>query len=216
MLRKTDFGGALNLNPQKAQQVAGGRVTQHREPVTRKPTRYRVGETYPVQPAGREAICRVKITDLREERLGEITHRDAKAMGYRNTAAFKIDWVEWHDKAWMYKHALEADAVLIERFTKAHACKLVTVISFQLATDIPRFLAAPGPHQGDYTTQRHRAIDDLEAIDKQTQDRFSRAAEAFCLGAQLEKVRRQEADKAQRKAERGRSMRLPPTQRRAA
>lgn len=215
MLRETDYGGALNLNPQKARAVAEGRVTQHREPVTPKRTRYRVGETYPVQPAGREHICRVRITDLREERLGDVTHRDARAMGYRNTAAFKAAWLADRDPKW-FQAWQGSNLAMLDRFTGLHAHKPVMVISFQLATDIPRFLTHPGPNQGDYTEQHHRAIDDLEAIDKTTQQRFSRAAEAFCLGAQLESARRQQEDRAKRKAERGRSMRLPPTQRRAA
>lgn len=192
-----------------------GRVTQHREHVTPQPTRYKVGNDYPIQPAGKEAICRVRVLHVREERVGQATHQDAKAMGYRNTATFKAAWVQQHDKQWAGKTD-PSEMMLLERFAARHANRLVTVVVFELAVDIPRFLASPGPNQGDYTEQRHRAIDDLECIDRATQARFSKQAEEFWVERFVERAERVESDKARRKAERGRSMRLPPTHRKRA
>lgn len=197
------------FKPALARAVASGRKTQTRRPVTPKPCRYKVGHDYAVQPGrGKEAIARLKVLDIREERVGQITHQDAKAEGFRNTAAFKAYWVELYDARWladyMEVHSLDAlsEPFLLERFDKRHAHKLVTVITFELANDTPRFLAHPTASSGDYTEQRHRAIDDLEVIDEQTQARYSKDALGFCIGRQLARRKQQANNQAQYEAQR--------------
>lgn len=211
------------FRPTLARAVATGRKTQTRRPVTNKPCRYKIGHDYAVQPGrGKTAIARLKVLDLREERVGQITHQDAKAEGFRNAAAFKAYWVSLYDKAWVEK--LEADITpelgeglseseLVYRFEVAHAHKLVTVITFELVQDAPRFLAVPGQGDvtplgnADYTRQRHRAVDDLEVIDEATQARYSKAVESFCIGRQIARSKGLAEAQAQRKAERGRMFR---------
>lgn len=197
-----------------ARAVADGRKTQTRRPVrSDKPCRYKVGHDYAVQPGrGKEQITRLKVLEVREEPVGAITHPDAKAEGFRNVAAFKVAWVQIHDKVWSERYPDVPELDYIEQFDKRHAHKLVHVITFTTTVDTPRFLAQPGPHQGDYTEQRHRAIDDLEVVDERTLARYAKTAEAFCIGRQLARKKEREAEKAAR----GRSMRLAPSERRAA
>lgn len=183
-----------------------------RRPVTHKASVYKIGHDYSVQPAGRESIARIKVLDLRQERLGQITHQDAKAEGYRNVALFKVAWIAQH--AWRpeWDEDTPTDEELLALFEHRFAHKLVTVITFELTHDTPRFLAQPGPNQGDYTEQRHRAIDDLEVIDIATQARYSKTAEAFCIGRQIANAKKAAERSASsprglQRYERGRSLR---------
>ena len=157
------------FTPQLARAVADGRKTQTRRTVKAdKPCRYKEGHDYAVQPGrGKPAICRLNVLEVREEPLGDITHRDAKAEGFRNTAAFKAYWVRLHDREWAEEHEEESEAV--DRFNARHAHRLVHVIRFELA-DVPRYLASQldvltgHTDDGEYTTNRARSIDQLEVI----------------------------------------------------
>lgn len=203
------------FRPQLAKLAARGAKTQTRRPVTHKPCRYKIGHDYAVQPGrGKVAIARLKVLELREERVGQITHQDAKAEGFRNAAAFKAYWVSLYDAKWIKECEANRDGEplaefdLCERFNAKHAHKLVTVITFELVQDAPRFLAVPGQGDvtplgnADYTRQRHRAVDDLEVIDEATQARYSKAVESFCIGRQLANVKREAEERARRRNER--------------
>lgn len=197
------------FQPTLARAVADGRKTQTRRPVRNdKPCRYKVGHDYAVQPGrGKEQIARLKVLEVREEPVGAITHPDAKAEGFRNVAAFKAYWVRIHDAKWLSaaedpeqgRDALTETELLV-RFNERHAHKLVHVITFITAVDMPRFLASPGrgspmvvardDHGNpksvtDYTSHPGRAIDDLEVVDERTLARYAKTAEAFCIGRQL-------------------------------
>lgn len=218
------------FKPVLARAVASGKKTQTRRPVTPKPCRYKVGHDYAVQPGrGKEGIARIKVLDIREERVGQISHQDAKAEGFRNQAAFKAYWTQIYDAAWVrsqetVKHpdgVVETlspldEGELAERFSERHAHKLVTVIRFELVQDTPRFLAQPGPNQGDYTEQRHRAIDDLEVIDDLTATRYAKKAaeeaekQRASFRVDLERERKHRAATSPRglqRIQRGRSLR---------
>ena len=176
--------------------MATGRKTQTRRPVKAgKPCRYKVGHDYAVQPGyGREGIARLKVLSVREEICGDISYTDARAEGFKTTAEFKRYFVRLHDKAWIKRELIDlvsvyddkqsiVDWILLERFERRHAFKPVHVITFELLRDEPRYLATQRDilsgraDDGEYTLQRHRAIDELEVVDEITPARFAKKAE---------------------------------------
>lgn len=112
-----------------------GRKTQTRRPAHGE-CRYKPGRVYAVQPGrGKPATAHITIRDVRLERLGDITLRDAKREGFRTRDLFRDKWIELHG-------TYDPDL-------------LVHVITFDCGdtTDRPRLLAARiGGVGGDYTT----------------------------------------------------------------
>ncbi len=170
---------------QHARAVLDNRKTQTRRLVKAgKRCRYSEGHDYAVQPGrGKPAIGRIKILDVREEHVGDITYKDARAEGHRTTDAFKAAWVRIHDANWIERQEVTTDehgtidgdrwmtdTDLLPRFDARHAHKLVHVITFTAVQDNPLFLATQHDilhgrtDTGEYTTRRDRAIDDLEVI----------------------------------------------------
>lgn len=103
------------FKPELAHKILAGQKTQTRRlvqdprPATRKngtaylttPFRPRVEQDLAIQKGrGKEAIGRITVTDVRREPVGEITHDDAQAEGFRNVEAFKAYWVRLHDPNW--------------------------------------------------------------------------------------------------------------------
>jgi uncharacterized protein YhfF len=143
-----------------------------------RPSYYRVGHDYPVRAGRGPAEMRIKITAVRVEALGAITLQDAQAEGYRTTDEFKIAWVRAHDEAWVERHKVDlaevfdddvsvVDWILLERFRRSHAHRRVRVLVFDVLRDQPRYMATQrdilsGRSDGDYTPNRHRAIDESE------------------------------------------------------
>ena len=77
------------FKPDLAAKVADGTKTQTR----RHKLRYETGKDYAVQPGrGKHAICRVRITDVRQERLLDISDGDVKAEGFDGREAFLDRW----------------------------------------------------------------------------------------------------------------------------
>ena len=207
------------FTPTLARAVADGRKTQTRRIVKGdKPCRYKEGHDYAVQPGrGKQAITRLKVLEVREEPVGQVSHHDAKAEGFRNTAAFKAYWVRLYDREWAEEHEEETDAVI--RFNARHAHRLVHVIRFELA-DVPRYLASQldvltgHTDDGEYTTNRARSIDQLEVIPPFVSDveRARRVGEqqraSFKRDLEVERARRKAATPwGQTRSQRGRSLR---------
>lgn len=80
------------------QPILDGRKTQTRR-VWKRP-RVRVGSIHQARTnmpwRGGEPFARIRITGLRQERLGEISFADARREGYETIFAFKQTWIAIH------------------------------------------------------------------------------------------------------------------------
>lgn len=214
------------VTPAQAGAIHTGRKTRHTRPL--HTTALKPGHDYPVSPGkGKPASCRLRVLSAAVERLGDLTYRDAVAEGFKTTGAFKVAWIRAHDHAWIKRELVDlaaifddhcscVDWILVKRFDTHWADQLAHVITFARVVDEPRFMAPQG-RGSDYTTSRTWSIDpSAECVDEAFQDRIS--AKASEQGAAMRRQARapEEAERARRKAERGRSMRLPPHTRRAA
>lgn len=102
---------------EEAQRIAAGRKTLLlanivTEPLTGLPrplTRYKVGEDFGVASMSRaqarrleqdEELCRVLVTSIDRIRLADLDFKEARAMGYRTTAAMAADWMLRYDPQW--------------------------------------------------------------------------------------------------------------------
>jgi hypothetical protein len=168
------FGAAL------ARKALTGAKTQTRRPVRAgKLCRYRIHHTYSVQPgAGKPEAGRILVTAVRQQRLGDITLREAHAEGFRTTDDFKAAWVEIHDARWISAEGLPARLTVevLERFAARHADTPVWVVEFCLPVDPVRLLADRNA-RADYVDHHARAMaDEPEAVDEDTQRRITRDA----------------------------------------
>jgi hypothetical protein len=102
-----------------AELVLSGQKTETRRLVKEGEVecRYVPGRDYAVQPGRRRrAIGRIAITDVRREKLGEITHEGAVSEGFPTVRAFLDYWRKLHghvnpeQEAWMIRFELEEDA----------------------------------------------------------------------------------------------------------
>jgi uncharacterized protein YhfF len=103
------------FQPPLVQQIRAGKKTQTRRPAKDgEPCRYREGKSYAVQPGrGQSATCRIYVTAVRRETVGEIAFTDARAEGFPTTDDFKTYWVSVHDRAWLeHEKAMLDDAEL--------------------------------------------------------------------------------------------------------
>lgn len=157
------------LRPELAKKIRAGLKSQHRQPVRydvdgrTASCVYETEHSYAVQPGfGKLSICRITITDIRNEPLGELTLRDALREGFKTRDEFYQHWQTLH-------HRLDLN-------------EQVWVITFNLGdqTDQPRLLAArPGAPHGDYVTNPHHAMpDEPEAISAGDVERFGKLAHA--------------------------------------
>jgi hypothetical protein len=141
--------------------------------------RYETEHSYAVQPGrGREAIARLRVTDVRHERLGEITAEDARREGFKrkgfgSTAMFEEYWAKLHG----------------EWDPRVH----VWVISFELEPEDVRFLAPSHPARPDYTGNRQLALDpDAEVPPAGDVERFADDNAARFAAARGEELSRRE------------------------
>lgn len=217
------------VNQDLARKLATGRATQLRRPVSMAPLKPQ--HTYSVMPGhGRPAACRVTVLEAHVTHLGDLSYKDAKAMGHTSTGWFKAAWVRSHDAKWMRRELVElasafddgtvsvVDWILVRRFDEVWSNRLVQVVTVKRVVDEPRFLADQRrSNAGSYTRSAARSIDPTaECIDVVTQERYSAQASARDAVGRAVVQRDLAAEQARRKAERGRSMRLPPYARRAA
>lgn len=210
-----------------ANALATGRATQIRRPHSMSPLKPQ--HTYSVMPGiGRLAECRVTVLEARVTVAGDLSYLDARAMGYRTSGEAKCAWVRAHDAKWIRRELINlaevfddgcsvVDWLLVRRFDERWASRLVQVVVVKRVVDEPRFLADQRRSRADnYTRAKSRAIDYVECVDEATQERLSRKAREESLAKRVSFQRDLAAEQAKRKAERGRSMRLPPYARRAA
>ena len=211
-----------------ANALATGRATQLRRPHHMTPLKPQ--HTYSVMPGvGRPAECRVTVLEARVTVCADLSYEDARAMGYRTSGEAKAAWVRTHDRAWVKRELIDlaeafddgcsvVDWLLVKRFDTHWASKLVQVVTVKRVVDEPRFLADQRrSNAGQYTRSASRSIDPTaEAVDEMTQERYSRQASERDAATRASFQRDLAAEQAKRKAERGRSMRLPPYARRAA
>lgn len=175
-------GRTLILPAAKARQILRGSATQHRRQAH---IAARVGQDIPLRPgAGKPMLGRARIERIVEQRLGDITYHEARAEGHRTTDDFKADWVVRHDTKWIGDRDLDEDA-LLERFASRWSDTMVSVITLRPVADEPRYLASQldvltgHTDDGEYTTRRGRAIDDLEVVDERTMERYAAHARPY-------------------------------------
>ena len=59
---------------------------------------YAVGKTYAVQPGrGKKQVARIRITDIRQEDVRQISDEDVKAEGFNDPVDFWYVWCNMHD-----------------------------------------------------------------------------------------------------------------------
>lgn len=131
------------FRPELAKLIVQGKKSMTRRQIGDRPVcRYEVGKAYAVQPGrGKVATCRITITEVRSERLGDMPIGDAKREGFATRDEF-FDY--WRSLYGQVDEDLE-----------------VWVIRFLLGdhTDTPRALSARmGGTEGDYTTNLARGI----------------------------------------------------------
>lgn len=100
----------------------------------------------------------IEVSEQELVRLRDLTADDARALGVGSVLALR-SWVRQHMAPWE-----ENRRVWVVRFDVV-----------RLVEEVPQFLGRPGP-AGDYTTDRERAVDDLECVDGPTQMRLGDAA----------------------------------------
>ncbi len=169
--------GVIIFKPELVLLIQQGRKTMTRRPMNGE-CRYRVGHTYAVQSGrGRPASLRITIMDVRQERLDDISWRDAKREGFRTTQEFKDYWTT------LYGRYDPEQSVWAIAFLKGDH------------TDQPRLLKArPGPPEGDYTSIPARAIHgEGECVPAAVTERYARDASDRPKAEQREKWREQRA-----------------------
>lgn len=135
-----------------------------------QPWRPGVGDVLPIQERVKEAgeervvtLCRVRITEHRQERHGAISLVDALAEGVRTTVAYKARWVRHRDRQWIASQGEKIDPLddeqLVARFDRRWGDGQVYVISFALERLSPRYLARdPAAQQADYVSAPSMAM----------------------------------------------------------
>ncbi|MDQ3933412.1 MAG: ASCH domain-containing protein [Actinomycetota bacterium] len=177
------------FRPRLIHAIAQGKKTMTRRPLKSNDEvcRYRVGHDYAIQPGrGKPAVARITITDVRRERLGELTFNDARAEGFRTRAEFFEYWEQLYGR-------VDVD-------------ELVWVITFEVAENI-RLLHKDSTR--GYTANPEQAVEgEPEAVDAETMERYARQGHARWTEDHREEVERREA--------RARAAKLQETQVRAA
>lgn len=82
------------FRPELVEAIRAGRKTETRRPVKPdQPCRYVVGRTYAVQPGrGKRGVCRIRVIDVRRERVDQIDGPAAHREGFDSRIAFLDYW----------------------------------------------------------------------------------------------------------------------------
>jgi hypothetical protein len=60
-------------------------------------TKWQVGKSYAIQPGRRKkSVGRIEITEIYQERLGQMTAEDALAEGFASLGEFQQTWIQIH------------------------------------------------------------------------------------------------------------------------
>jgi hypothetical protein len=120
----------------------------------------------------------VHVTDVREQRLRTISHKDALGEGFqgnRARQAFMLDWVRRHDK-WARRHRRASDAQIMEAWATRFANRAVWVVTLEIIhVETERFLAHQRPlsghtHNGNGQYAPTASIDRLPVIPASNDD----------------------------------------------
>lgn len=91
----------MTFRPELAALVMAGAKTQTRRLTRGRRCSYKVGKTYAVQPGrGKHAIGRLRVTDVRFQRVGEISDSDARREGFSSADEFVAYWRGLHGEWW--------------------------------------------------------------------------------------------------------------------
>lgn len=61
--------------------------------------KWQVGRPYAIQPSrGQKAVGRIRLTDIKIQPLGQMSHEDALAEGYESLDGFRQTWLQIHDQ----------------------------------------------------------------------------------------------------------------------
>ena len=171
------------FRPELARAVVRGKKTATRRLVKgdEDRCRYRVGRDYAVCPGrGREAIGRLRVTDVRSELLGVMSQRDAIREGFRTRADFADYWMRLHYPSYMRRHPDGPADEVLELWQDRYGDRLVWVIEFTVdTTQHPRMLRGRMGSISDYTENAHQAASgEPEAVSAVEQAAITKAAQA--------------------------------------
>lgn len=183
-----------------------------------------VGERIPVSKAGQPSMWFEVLSITEAVELGELTRQEANAEGYggvRGSLLFRDAWLERYDRAWMTKRKAALDAATMDhgallaaehiwdlatRYRDRHAATLIHVITWQ-ACEAPDIYLADTRRGQDYTANPGRAIDLAPVPPRAFVDAEARRADEAGVKQRASFAAALAAERAQRKADRGRSFR---------
>ena len=149
------------LPTNQAQATATARKTTHRLRVGR----WTPGKRIPIRDPD-ELLCHVEITAVHPDVLVDLTREQASAEGFggiRGPLTFRRAWLQRYDRAWLNKED-RSDEDVAQRFNARHAGDPIIILTWQLVEAPDLYLAQPTRGSGDYTSNRHRAIDPLPVM----------------------------------------------------
>lgn len=88
------------FRPELIDKILSGKKTETRRPVKDgKPCRYEQGRTYSLQSArGKPGVGRIRVREVRRERLGEIDEDGAQREGFESRKEFFDYWKKLYEK----------------------------------------------------------------------------------------------------------------------
>jgi hypothetical protein len=138
-------------------------LSQQRVRVNDKRTVYEIGKTYAVQPnRGKKAIARIRLTDVRREKIGVISEADARAEGFASRDEFLKTWRDIHGskadlkiEVWVLE--FELDTLHPEAIKEVYGKQFAANRSADYSHDLPVAIAGiprTGLHSGHNTVGR--------------------------------------------------------------
>lgn len=121
------------FKPELVDLIRAGMKTETRRPVKPgQPCRYVVGRTYAVQPGrGKRGVCRIRVIDVRRERLDQIDWLTARREGFSTERAFLDYWrglygaVDLDQLVWAIRFEVTTLTEIPASLTFAEAARIV-------------------------------------------------------------------------------------------